>query len=184
MTDSQLSRRSFVAAAGAASLTALAGCSSGGDATPEPTEEPTDEPTDEPTAEPTPTEGGGSGPEARVTDFLQSDPAAGNFDGNIADMTGMDSVTVEVGAEGNGGNFAFAPPAFRIDAGTTVEWVWTGKGGAHNVASVSDSDFDFTNGDPKESGDPYTQSFDNTGVGLYECEPHASLGMKGAFIVE
>lgn len=178
MTDPELSRRSFVVAAGAAGLTALAGCSDG-----ESTPEPTSTPTEEPTATPTPTEGE-TGAAARLTDFLRLEPAADNFDGTVEDMTGMDTVTVQVGAEGNGGNFAFSPPAIRISAGTTVRWEWTGEGGLHNVDSVDASDFEFTNGDPKESGDPYTQSFDDTGVGLYECDPHESLGMKGGFVVE
>ena len=33
-----------------------------------------------------------------------------NFDGTTADMTGQDEVTIAVGAEGNGGGFAFDPP--------------------------------------------------------------------------
>ncbi|MFC7175591.1 plastocyanin/azurin family copper-binding protein [Halosegnis marinus] len=51
------------------------------------------------------------------------------------------------------------------------------------MASDGDSDFDFDSGDPKQTGDPFEQSFDDTGVGLYVCEPHRSLGMKGGIVV-
>lgn len=104
-------------------------------------------------------------------------------DGGYEDHRGQDEVVVEVGASGNGGNLAFAPAGVWVDQGATVVWEWTGQGGAHNVVSAGDSDFDFDSGDPKESGDPFEQSFDNTGVGLYLCEPHESLGMKGGFVV-
>jgi plastocyanin len=51
-----------------------------------------------------------------------------SYDGSVADMTEQSEVTVETGAEGNGGNFAFEPAAIRIDTGTTVVWKWTGQG--------------------------------------------------------
>jgi halocyanin-like protein len=98
------------------------------------------------------------------------------------DATGMDEVTVAVGAEGNGGNFAFEYPAIAVSPGTAVSWEWTGMGGQHNVLSEDSSDFDFDSGDTKTSGD-YEHSFDEAGVGLYVCTPHASLGMKGAVVV-
>ena len=42
-----------------------------------------------------------------------------NYDG-VVDETGSSEVTVEVGAEGNDGAFAFGPAAVRVDPGTTV----------------------------------------------------------------
>ena len=62
-----------------------------------------------------------------------------NFDGTTADMTGQDEVTIAVGAEGNGGGFAFDPPAVQVDPGTTVVWEWIGAGGQHNVVDEADN---------------------------------------------
>src|SRR5699024_1910019 len=57
---------------------------------------------------------------------------ASNYD-SAEDMTGKNSVTVEVGAEGNNGANAFAPAAIRISPGTTVTWEWIN--GYHNVVA-------------------------------------------------
>jgi halocyanin-like protein len=184
MTDN-IDRRRFIAGVGATALSVgLAGCSSNGNGDGDGNGDDTESP--EPTDSPTPTPGGGGGgadvsdeQQSRVDEFVASD----NYDGTIVDMTGQDEVVVDVGAQGNGGAFAFDPPAVAISSSTTVSWQWTGEGGTHNVVSVSDSDFDFDSGDAKETGDPFEQSFDNTGVGLYECEPHASLDMVGAVVV-
>lgn len=186
MTDN-IDRRRFVAGVGATALSVgLAGCSSNGNSGDGGGDGGADTESPEPTDSPTPTSGGGGGgadvsdeQQSRVDEFVASD----NYDGTIVDATGQDEVVVDVGAQGNGGAFAFDPPAVAISAGTTVSFQWTGEGGQHNVVSVEDSDIDIDSGDPKESGDPFEQSFDNTGVCLYECEPHASLNMVGAVVV-
>lgn len=180
MTDDSLNRRKFVAATGLAAVGALAGCTgNGGDGGGDGNGGDGGD-TDTPTPSPTPGgDGGTGGAEDRIETFLTAEPATSNYDG-VVDETGKDEVVVEVGAQGNGGNFAFAPPAVKVSSGATVSWQWTGKGSLHNVVSTDDSDFDFDSGDPKESGDPFEQSFDDTGVGLYICEPHKALGMKGA----
>lgn len=139
--------------------------------------------TTEETTATTTEDGGDGGVPSAIAEYLNSDPAAGNFDGNIADKTGSEKVSVKVGAQGNGDHLAFSPAALRVSTGTTISWKWTGEGGLHNVVSTDASDFDFKSGDPKESGDPFEQSFDETGVGLYYCDPHRSVGMKGAFEV-
>lgn len=182
-------RRQFVVGSTVIALTALAGCADSanggdgmdGDGTPTPTDEgETATPTDGgATATPT---GGSADPEQQVTTYLDKSPAAGNFDGTIVDKTGSDTVVVKVGAEGNGGALAFSPPAITISTGTTISWEWTGKGGKHNVVSTGQSDVEFRSASPKNTGE-YTNSFDSTGVGLYFCDPHRTLGMKGGFIV-
>ncbi|MFB6304274.1 MAG: halocyanin domain-containing protein [Haloferacaceae archaeon] len=175
-----MDRRAFVR--GVASLAvagALAGCSGGGGegggtATASPTPTPTE--TETGTATPTPTEGGG-------TQSLQSYLSdVGNFDGTVVDATGQSEVTVSVGAPGNGGNFAFDPPAVRVDAGTTAVWEWTGNGGQHNVVAESGADFESELTDA--AGHTFSYTFESTGTVLYYCQPHRSLGMKGAVVVE
>lgn len=155
-----MNRRRFLRATAAAGVVAVAGCSGDGG-----------------------NGGGGDGgsqyPE--LDSFLSE---ANRYDGNVVDRTGTDEVAVKVGAESADGQFyAFAPAAVKVSVNTTISWQWTGKGGQHNVVSVGKSDFDFDSGDPKTSGDPFEQSFDGTGTGLYECEPHTGLGMKGGFVV-
>ena len=89
---------------------------------------------------------------------------------------------VDVGAEGNGGGFAFGPPAVRVDTGTTVVWSWTGEGGLHNVLAEDDT---FDSGEPVSGSDAtFEYTFSEAGTYLYFCEPHKSLGMKGAIVVE
>ena len=104
----------------------------------------------------------------------------GNYDG-VADETGSGAVTVAVGAEGNGGAFAFAPPAVRVSTGTTVVWEWTGKGAQHNVAAEGGG---FESDMSSEEGFTFEQTFSEAGTFEYVCTPHQTLGMKGVVVVE
>ncbi|MFC6756786.1 MULTISPECIES: halocyanin domain-containing protein [Haloarcula] len=107
---------------------------------------------------------------------------AGNFDGTVTDRTEANTATVRVGAEGNGGTFAFDPPVLRISTGSTVRWEWTGDGGGHNV-SFDEADID--SGEVTHEPDStFEHTFDETGQYLYSCLPHKGVGMKGAVIVE
>jgi halocyanin-like protein len=113
-----------------------------------------------------------------------------SYDGTLLDRTGRDAVTVDVGAEGNGGNFAFGPSAVVVTAGTTVRWAWTGEGNPHNVvaapdAQLGESDYEFSSGAAESgSGVRFSRTLDDVGIALYHCEPHLSLGMKGGVAVE
>lgn len=105
------------------------------------------------------------------------------YDGAIADYTGQNEVTIDVGAGDVG--FAFDPAAIRIDAGTTVIWEWTGQGGSHNVVSVESSESEFSSGNAvSEGGSTFEQSFQNTGIQLYLCVPHQATGMLGGIDVQ
>jgi len=112
------------------------------------------------------------------------------YDGSIVDWREESEPTVDVGAEGNDGYYAFGPPAIAVSAGTEVRWVWTGEGETHNVKAepedqIGESDYEFSSGDPvAEAGTEYTYTFDEAGLALYHCEPHLALGMKGAVVVE
>ena len=122
----------------------------------------------------------GSGNEGDGQDLDEWFSDVENYD-RVVDKTGSDEVTVAVGAAGNGGGFAFAPPAIRIDSGTTVVWEWTGDGGAHNVAAKDGS---FGSGISSESGHTFEHAFEESGTYQYVCEPHERMEMKGAVVVE
>ncbi|WP_411968853.1 halocyanin domain-containing protein [Haloferax sp. YSSS75] len=102
-----------------------------------------------------------------------------NYDG-IVDETGSSTVTVDVGAEANGGAFGFGPAAVRVDPGTTIVWKWTGDGGVHDVTAEDES---FKSELVGEAGHTFEQTFDDEGVYKYLCTPHAGLGMRGAIVV-
>jgi len=116
--------------------------------------------------------------------------ATDNYDGNFEVLREQDTVTVDVGAEGNDGNFAYAPPAVVVSTGTQIRWNWTGEGNPHNVEALpeeqlGESDYEFSSGEAVGgSGINYTQTLEETGIALYHCEPHLSLGMKGGIAVE
>ncbi len=102
-----------------------------------------------------------------------------NFDGTY-DFTGKSEVTVQVGAQGNGGNLAFSPAAIRVDPGTTVVWEWTGKGSTHNVVA---DDGSFESDMYSAAGKTFSHEFGSEGTYKYFCQPHKMMGMKGAVVV-
>jgi len=157
----------------------IAGCSAseagtggdGGGETPTHTATPTDTPT------PTTTTSATEVP-SEVTEWLSD---VGNYGGTITDRTGQSNVSVQTGAEGNNGNFAYEPAAIRVDTGTTVVWEWTGQGGSHNV--VAESGGEFESKLVSDAGHTFEQTFESAGAVTYYCTPHRGVGMKGAIIV-
>ncbi|MFB6131426.1 MAG: halocyanin domain-containing protein [Salinigranum sp.] len=107
----------------------------------------------------------------------------GNYDGNTVDLTGNEQVTVTVGADGNGGTFAFSPPAIRIDPGTTVTFDWVSD--THTVSVENQPDGANWEGHDtiEDTGFTYKNTFQTKGIYEYYCIPHRSLGMKGAIVV-
>ncbi|WP_135854194.1 halocyanin domain-containing protein [Halorussus salinus] len=122
---------------------------------------------------------GASAPAAAQSAFGGWFENVSNYDG-VVDKTGNSEVTVEVGAKGNNGNFAFGPAAVRVDPGTTVVWKWTGKGGSHNVVAENGS---FESKMTGSSGHTFSQTFEEKGISKYACTPHKAMGMKGAVVV-
>jgi halocyanin-like protein len=154
--DRSLRRRRLLGAAATGALGALAGCSGGaadGSA------------------------GGGSGGEPPDETDLYGGwfGGANGYDGTV-DRTGRGTADVTVGADGG---LAFVPAAVRVDAGTTVRWEWTGRGGQHNVVSAGGA-FDYRSDLTDSPGFTFEWTFDGPGVSKYYCEPHRQLGMVGA----
>jgi len=105
-----------------------------------------------------------------------------NFDGTV-DRTGQDSVTVEVGSEGNGGPYAFGPAAVRIDPGTTITFEWVSD--THNILLEEQPSGASWGGVEaiENTGFSHEHTFETEGVYKYYCQPHLALGMKGAVVV-
>jgi halocyanin-like protein len=126
--------------------------------------------------------GGASGSESEQSsagpDYGDWFENVGNFEETV-DRTGADTVTVDVGVEGNNGTNAFGPAAVRVDPGTTVVWEWTGSG-AHNVKA---EDGGFESQITGEAGFTFQHTFEETGIHRYVCTPHRAMGMKGAVVV-
>ena len=138
-------------------VSALAGCTSGGNGdgddgdTPEPTPEPTAEPTATGTA--TSTEGG------------ESD----------ADHT----VVV-----GPGGSLVFDPAELTVAPGDTVEFSWESNFHSVTVESKpSGSEWTGTGEETHDAGFTHTHTFEVTGTYDYYCNPHRSSGMVGSVTV-
>lgn len=108
-------------------------------------------------------------------------------EGGFEDARGQSEVTVEVGAQGNGGTFAFSPAGLWIDPGTTVTFEWVSN--THNVVVENQPEgagWEGTAGAPSETydtGHTYEHTFEETGIRTYFCNPHLGLDMKGAIAV-
>lgn len=109
--------------------------------------------------------------------------AVGNYDGTTVDETGTDEVAVTVGSEANGGAFGFGPAAVRISPGTTVNFEWTSN--THNIVVQDQPEDADWSGDEEvnNEGYSYSHTFETEGVYKYYCDPHLSMGMKGAIVV-
>ena len=80
----------------------------------------------------------------------------------------------------DGAKMVYSEDIVRIDVGDTITWVPTTKG--HNVHFIAGPDgWDL----PKKSknGKEVVLTFDTPGVYLYQCTPHAGMGMIGFVVV-
>lgn len=97
------------------------------------------------------------------------------------DARAQDGVTISVGVQGNTGFYKFGPAAIAVTPGTNITWEWTGKGGTHNVVADQGA---FDSGPLVDTkGHTFQHALDGPGIYKYVCEPHRSLGMKGAIFV-
>lgn len=99
--------------------------------------------------------------------------------GNAISCNAEPSVFVDVMS------FSFNPKDITVDIGTTVRW--TNKGGSHNIngnqAVFPNNPASFGNGAPSSALWTYDFTFTKEGVYQYQCDPHASSGMKGTVTV-
>jgi len=123
--------------------------------------------------------GTATGQQAQEVDYGGWFSNVSNFEGTV-DRTGESEVVVEVGTQANGGYFGFAPVAIRVDPGTTIRYVWTGRGGGHTVTGENNG---YDSGLFSEEGHEYTRTYEEEAVHLYYCIPHRGVGMKGAIVV-
>lgn len=168
MAPSKYSRRAIVSTTGITAITLLAGCTSSNADAGDNTESNGDDST-----------AGGSDELTYLTEEPEYDgwfDETDNYDGTV-DLTGQDEVTVAVGYE----QLLFDPAAIAISPGTTVTWEWTGNGGLHNVSSAGDGPLNSET--VEEEGHTYQYTFEESGTVLYQCDPHATLGMKGAVYI-
>ena len=123
--------------------------------------------------------GGGGGGNERPVFPSYVDGAKG---GDYQDMRGSSAVTVEVGAGSEG--LAFSPTNIWVDAGTEVTFEWVSDG--HNVLPESQPEgagWEGSGSALEDSGFTYSFPFETGGMYTYFCQPHESLGMKGAIAV-
>ena len=94
---------------------------------------------------------------------------------NAADMT-IDMLN----KRSDGAKMVYSEDIARIDIGDTITWAPTSKG--HNVEFIAGPDgWDA----PRKSknGKEVIMTFDTEGVYLYQCTPHASMGMSAVVVV-
>ena len=92
-----------------------------------------------------------------------------------------EDMTVEMlNKRDDGAKMVYSEDITRIDVGDTITWVPTSKG--HNVHFIAGPDgWDL----PKKSKNnkEVAITFDTPGVYLYQCTPHATMGMIAMVIV-
>lgn len=115
-----------------------------------------------------------------VVDTLNSKPLAGTpGKANSQSCTIEPDHIVEVSSN------VFTPKDLQINVGETVRWVNTG--GFHNVngsqSVYPDNPESFTSGDASSDAWTFEYTFTIPGRYDYQCDPHASLDMKGSVTV-
>ena len=99
----------------------------------------------------------------------------------VSSMAYADDMTIEMlNKRDDGAKMVYSQDVAEIDVGDTITWVPTSKG--HNVHFIAGPDgWDL----PKKSKNnkEVAITFDTPGVYLYQCTPHASMGMIALVIV-
>ena len=100
----------------------------------------------------------------------------------FANLAYAEDTTIEMlNKRDDGAKMVYSEDIARIDVGDTITWVPTSKG--HNVEFVAGPEgWDL----PKKSKNnkEVAITFDTPGVYLYQCTPHASMGMIALVVVD
>lgn len=133
------------------------------------------------TESPDGTETPGREPHAEPADETETSSGARS----VADRSGLDEVTIEVGP---GGRLEFDPEVTTVSRDATVRWVW--RSDTHNVVAgdvPAGASWEGTPGGGSttyDRGHAYEETFSVTGRYDYWCQPHRSAGMVGRILVE
>ena len=99
----------------------------------------------------------------------------------LANLAYAEDITIEMlNKRDDGAKMVYSEDIARINVGDTITWVPTSKG--HNVEIVAAPEgFDI----PKKSKNnkEVSMTFDTPGVYLYQCTPHATMGMIALVVV-
>ena len=102
--------------------------------------------------------------------------------GLVSTTAMAEDITVEMlNKRDDGAKMVYSEDISRIDVGDTITWVPTSKG--HNVHFIAGPEgWDL----PKKSKNnkEVAITFDTPGIYLYQCTPHASMGMIALVIVD
>lgn len=129
----------------------------------------------------------GDGEDDEGVTYVPNEPSYGGwFDGvsnykGTVEARGQSEVTVRVGVQGNSGYYKYGPAAVAVSPETSITWEWTGRGGTHNVRERTGA-FDSCRL-VNDEGHTYRHTLEDPGVYKYVCDPHVSMGMKGAVFV-
>lgn len=94
----------------------------------------------------------------------------------ILSVTNIKAETFEVSVSG----ISFEPEIMTIQPGDTIKW--KGMQG-HSTSMIEELSPSEVMAWDSPIGQDYQNTFNETGIYIYKCKPHSSLGMAGAVIV-
>ena len=109
-----------------------------------------------------------------IPEYVQ---AAGVEFTGAEDMTGQDSVTIDVGDN------SFTPTVIQVDVGTNIEWVNNGAI-EHSVVTDGDSPTGEFDSGLLALGETFSYTFDVPGEYHYLCEQHPASMRAAVLVVE
>jgi pseudoazurin len=82
----------------------------------------------------------------------------------------------------DGQKMVYSEDVLHIKSGDIVTWLPTSKG--HNVEFVAGPDSADLPKKPSKVNKEYTHTFTQSGIYLYQCSPHKSMGMIALIVVD
>ncbi len=82
---------------------------------------------------------------------------------------------------GDGEKMVYSEDVLYVDLNDTVNWLTTSPG--HNVEFIGAPESADLPKKPSKVNKEYSYTFDQTGIYLYQCSPHKSMGMIALVIV-